>query len=88
MKEKNIYLLKNLILFFLASFLPKTISFFLVPLYTKISVNHTLTDNRSEKKASNDPLGAKNNDFIMIIIIVLIQTLSFLSLKNLRKKTP
>ena len=34
MKEKNIYLLKNLILFFLASFLPKTISFFLVPLYT------------------------------------------------------
>ena len=28
MKEKNIYLLKNLILFFLASFLPKTISFF------------------------------------------------------------
>ena len=28
MKEKNIYLLKNLILFFLASFLPKTILFF------------------------------------------------------------
>lgn len=34
MKEKNIYLLKNFLLFFLASFLPKTISFFLVPLYT------------------------------------------------------
>lgn len=34
MKEKNIYLIKNFLLFFLASFLPKTISFFLVPLYT------------------------------------------------------
>lgn len=34
MNDKKIYLLKNFMLFFLASFLPKTISFFLVPLYT------------------------------------------------------
>ena len=34
MDNKKIYLLKNFMLFFLASFLPKTISFFLVPLYT------------------------------------------------------
>lgn len=34
-RKKSISLLKNIGLFFLASFLPKTISFFMVPLYTQ-----------------------------------------------------
>ena len=34
MKNKYITLLKNMGLFFIASFVPKTIAFFLVPLYT------------------------------------------------------
>ena len=33
--EKSKKLIQNIILFFLASFIPKTISFFMVPLYTK-----------------------------------------------------
>lgn len=33
-QEKNKSLFKNIVLFFLASFVPKTISFFMVPLYT------------------------------------------------------
>ena len=35
MKNKYITLFKNMWLFFFASFIPKTISFFLVPLYTQ-----------------------------------------------------
>lgn len=44
MKEKNIYLLKNLILFFLASFLPKTISFFFGSIIHKLFINYRIWD--------------------------------------------
>ena len=49
--EKSKKLIQNVFLFFLASFIPKTISFFMVPLYTEWTANLTQSTAQTRLRA-------------------------------------